>query len=190
MINGTSPSYLSDLLPHVVEHNLRNEGDFHIPQARTSTLHDSFIHKTARDWNELDNETKLAGTLEAFSHKLNKDHAPSPRWYYVGERRYSALHARLRMLCSPLNDHLFSHIHVVDDPACICGHDRENSRHFLLDCPLYTNQRDILMASLHRIGFDASLSNLLHGSPEYNGSKNTEAFKLIQAFIKATGRFD
>ena len=190
MITGISPSYLSDLLPRTVEHNLRNQGDFYLPQARTSTLHDSFIHKTARDWNELDNDTKSAGTLAAFSNKLNKDQVRAPRWYYVGERHHSALHARLRMLCSPLNDHLFSHIHVIDDPACACGHARENNRHFFLECPLYTNQRDVLMDSLHRIDFDTKLTDLLYGSSEYNCSKNTEAFKLIQVYIKDTGRFD
>ena len=41
-----------------------------------------------------------------------------PNWVYTGDRRQHILHAILRMLYSPLNDHLYSLIYVVDSPSC------------------------------------------------------------------------
>ena len=99
------------------------------------------------------------------------------------------IHARMRMLCSPFNDHLYSHIHVVDSPACACGHPRENNKHFFLQCPLFDNERQILMDGLNHIDFLVNLKNLLFGSENYSEEVNGIAFELIQVFIKNTGRF-
>ena len=92
------------------------------------------------------------------------------------------------MLCSPLNDHLFSHIHVVDSPACPCGHLRENNKHYLLECNLFTVERDQMLHSLQQLGFQPNLNNLLYGNSEYSEECNTKAFGIIQSFISATGR--
>ena len=94
------------------------------------------------------------------------------------------------MLCSPLNDHLYSHIHVIESPFCSCGHPRENNKHFLLDCPLYINERNAMMQALQSINFDPTLHNILQGNSECSEETNTQAFTIIQKFLKDTGRFD
>ena len=190
MTNGMAPSYLEDLLPTRIDRALRNEGDFNRVTAKTSAHYNSFIPRTTRDWNELDDETKSQGTLKAFSNRLNKDHVSPPKWFNSGCRKYNILHARLRMLCSPLNDHLYSHIHVVDSPACPCGHERENNKHYLMDCPLYDAARQTLFNSLQQIGFECTLANMLYGSAAYSVNKNTQAFNLIQDFIENSERFE
>ena len=93
------------------------------------------------------------------------------------------------MLCSPLNDHLFSYIHMIDDPSCACGHVRENNRHFLLDCPLFVNERGEMLDMLEILGFRASVKNLLYGSDEYSDQVNYEAFAVVHKFLEDTGRF-
>ena len=128
--------------------------------------------------------------MKAFSNRLNKDHISPPKWFNSGCRKYNILHARLRMLCSPLNDHLYSHIHVVDSPACPCGHERENNKHYFMDCPLYDTARQTLFNSLQQIGFECTLVNLLYGSAAYSVNKNSQAFNLIQEFIENSGRFE
>ena len=100
------------------------------------------------------------------------------------------VHARLRMLCSELSDHLFSHIHVVDSPACQCGHHCENNKHFFLECPLYMNERIELMRNLDDIKFKPTISNLLNGNDEYTTAVNVQAFGFIHDFIKSTKRFN
>lgn len=84
----------------------------------------------------------INGTFDAFSRTLNKDQAIAPKWFSTGERNTSIKHARMRMLCSKLNNHLFSHIHVIDSPACQCWHGRENNKQFIIDCPYDQFQTD------------------------------------------------
>ena len=131
----------------------------------------------------------MSNTSESFAYKLNKDKVRAPKWFYIGERKYNVLHARLRMLCSPLNDHLYSHIHVVDSPSCSCGHPRENNKHFLIDCPLYINERNSMMQALQVINFDPRLKNLLQGNSDYSEETNAKAFTTIQKYLEKTGRF-
>ena len=93
------------------------------------------------------------------------------------------------MLCSELNDHLFSHIHVINDPSCQCGNQRENNKHFFFDCPLYLNERTVLLNNLAMIGFKPTLTNLLKGNDQYTTECNIQAFSHIQKYIGDTLRF-
>ena len=54
-------------------------------------------------------------------------------------------------------DHLFSHIHVVESPACPCGYARENNKHFLLECNLYNNERTQMLDKLLQVEFVPSV---------------------------------
>ena len=94
------------------------------------------------------------------------------------------------MLCSNLNDHLYSHIHVVDNPMCPCGHVRENNRHFLLECALFNVERNCMLAKLRVIAFVPHLKTLLYGNLHYTEECNRQAFDIVQEFIQTTGRFD
>ena len=116
--------------------------------------------------------------------------AKPPDWFYCGERYISIIHARMRMLCSPLNDHSFSHIHVVDSPACDCGHSRESIKHYFLECPMYITDRDVLLMTLQSLHFVPSLTNILYGDKALSPVTNTKAFACIHVFMKCTKRFD
>jgi len=150
-----------------------------------------FLAKTVNDWNNLDNDTKNIISIESFTNHLNKHHSNVPTWFLTGDRSLGILHARLRMLCSPLNDHLYSFIHVADSPDCACGDIRENNRHFLLDWPLYIIERNEMLNNLQILGFEPLLKNLLYGNEIYseNTVTNKTAFNIIQQFIKETKRF-
>lgn len=137
----------------------------------------------------MDYNIKLSDSVETFSSKLKAKKDIIPKWYYVGDRKINVLHAKLRMLCSTLNDHLFSFIHVVDDPSCSCGHFRENNKHFLLECLLYGRERNIMIQKLELLKFKPTLKNLLFGDKNYEENKNSQAFKIIQEYINDTNRF-
>ncbi len=145
-----------------------NAGDYLPPTARTLSFQNSFLQKTPLEWNSLEDDIKYSKTTESFSSKLNKDKGTVPDYFYTGNRKYSVLHARLHMLCSPLNDHLYSHIHVIDSPQCLCGHSRENTKHFLLDCRLYENERNVMRQKLEALLFEMTLHNLLYGDKTYS----------------------
>ena len=77
---------------------------------------------------------------------------PRPPLLYYGSRTNNYKHAQLRMKCSrpKLNFHLYS-LHVLDSPACPCGHDREDSNHYLLHCPLYFQARITMLNKIRHL---------------------------------------
>lgn len=190
IINGLTPEYLNEPMPEAHDHpyNLRQRGAANF-NAHTSYFQKSFFPKTITDWNTLPRDVKKAPSLSSFKTKIRNIKDKPPDWYYSGDRWSSLMHARIRMLCSPLNDHLFSQLHVIESPDCICGTPRETSKHFLLECPLFHEERGAMLAGLHDINFTPTLSNLLYGSKDYDQNTNIKAFNLVQIFIKSTGRF-
>lgn len=191
MANNEAPVYLQNIIPAQPEHDyiLRHQSNYPLVNARTAMFQNTFLPKTISDWNRLDDDVKLSGSVETFVGKLGKDKASSPKWFCTGERTTNISHARLRMLCSSLNDHLYSLIHVIDSPRCACGHPRENNKHFFLECPLFSDDRTVMVDSLSEIGFRPLISNILFGDENCSEQINITAFTIIQQFIKNTNRF-
>ena len=90
-------------------------------------------------------------------------------------------HAQLRMNCSKLNAHLFS-LHVSDTAECVCGHDIEDSEHFMLHCPLYLGNRQTMIQTIVNENIhveDININLLLHGDERYSIEKNKYVFKAV-----------
>ena len=189
IVNGDTPKYLQDVLPAPTANreNLRSEKD--VPKIHGMAFFEkTFIPKSITEWNDLDKETKSANTSTTFSKMIKKSHQVPP-WFSHGARSANIWHARLRMKCSQLCDDLFSHIHVIDSPACACGFRRETSKHFLLDCPLYTEARDVMISDLHLLNFKPTVSNLLSGCTELPNDINQKAVDIVQRFLVDIKRF-
>ena len=186
-----TPAYLRGPLPvtHDPVYNLRNTQDIPGVRARTSAYQNSFFPQTIREWNALHPDIQQAPSLSSFKTKIKDTKHKPPDWYGCGERRWSLYHARMRMFCSSLNDHLFSQLHVIDDPSCQCGSSRETVKHYLLECPLFVIERAEMLHSLQGINFTPSTRNLLHGSEEYDKDVNFKAFNAIHKFIRDSRRF-
>jgi hypothetical protein len=76
---------------------------------------------------------------------LKDDTYRPPENYNEGPRKLNILHTRLRHKCSSLNADL-SRIHVIDNYKCNCGGSFEDDIHYLLECPLYPNERRTLLS--------------------------------------------
>ena len=190
--NDETPAYFTNVIPEQnvnEQYDLRNNDDLVAFRSKSKSFERSFFPQSTSDFNSLPARIKSCSTTEEFMRELTKDREKPPQWYLVGDRQHNCLHTKLRMLCSPLNDHLYSHIHVVDNPDCMCGHLRENNKHFLLECPLYDVERAEMIAHLNDINFQPTLSNLLHGDPKASVKINTDAFLIVQKFIKESKRF-
>ena len=191
-INGETPVYLQNVLNAQHRGNnqyvLRNEHNIPQIRSRTTSFYESYFPQTIKDWNSLQNDIKNSESTNIFLTRLNAEKAIVPKWYVTGRRDISVKHAKLRMLCSNLNDHLFSHIHVVESPSCPCGHVRENNKHYLLECHMFYAERNVMLNELQGIGFQPSLQNLLYGNSQYSDECNIQAFDIIQNFIHVTGR--
>ena len=190
MFYGKAPLYLQNEIPipNPSRDNLRNNDD--IPKIRGLVIYqNTFIPKTICDWNDLEDEVKSTESNESFAKRITRD-IDIPIWYSRGDRQSNIWHARLRMKCSKLNDDLFSHIHVVEAPTCSCGFRRETAKHFLLDCPLYNNDRAVMLSDLNEIGFKATTKNVLFGNTSYSNDLNCQAVDIIQTYFRATKRFE
>ena len=121
--------------------------------------------------------------------KLKYQKSPKPPGFYgFGNRYLSALHARLRNGCSALRSDLF-HANLVQNCQYTCGMGPETAKHYLLECARFRIPRVALMGGLERLNVQASLPLLLCGSENMDSHTNTEVFKLVQTFIKDSGRF-
>ena len=98
------------------------------------------------------------------------------------------MNAQLIMKCSGLNFHLFS-LHVVDSPACPCGHDCEDSNHYLLQCPLFYKARNMLLNEIRELTMtDISCELFLYVSADLGIAINKKVFDAVHRFINETGR--
>ena len=186
-----APAYLQNTLEtHHVRYNLRNQGLLHPMKYRTATHQKTFFPQTISDWNNLDQNIRNIDNFSNFETQLCNDNVKKiPKWYFTGKRYPSVIHGKLRMLCSPLNDHLYSHIHVIDSPQCPCGHPRETTKHYFLECPLFQNERQDMLQKLKSINFHPSLHNLLYGDFSVDEKTNISAFEIVQSFIEHSDRF-
>ena len=186
--------YLTNTLPNIVaensQYNLRNRDNFATFKTWTKTYQLSFFPRTVNEWNRLPADIRNSDNASIFRGKLRQEAETPPIWCSSGDRKIAVVHAKLRMLCSPINDHLYSHIHVIDSPQCHCGNPRENNRHFLLDCPLYQIERRQMMIDLLALKFPISLNSILFGNPKLSEAKNIAAFEIIHKFLSDTGRFE
>jgi len=95
----------------------------------------------------------------------------------------------MRMQCSKLNAHLFK-LHVIESPSCFCGHNIEDSEHYLLYCPLYLVPRIKMIQTLQTcINInDLHVDTLLYGSSDCDYRTNVHIFEAVHDFINECDR--
>ena len=190
ILNNLTPEYLSELLPpfHSQLHgyNTRNAHNIVVQQCRTSYLQNSFFPSTIRLWNNLPQDIKDSNNLNTFKKALTSFYHNNkiPKYYNIGTRQGQIFHARLRMRCSTLKQHLY--LRNLDlDPYCTCG-EIESTAHYLLYCPNYTDLRVDLTSSLQT---HVTSQILLFGDETKSYAFNCELFLCVQRFILRTRRF-
>ena len=186
IVNGEAPTYLHDLLPRTfgsIRNNSRNPDNFVVFKTRTETFKSSLIPSSVILWNSTNPGDRTIENITAIM-KTKSDEL-----FYYGERKVNIIHAQLRMQCSKLNAHLFL-LHVVDSPACLCGHNVEDSSHYLLECPLYLVIRQNMLETLHGLVVhrDINLDTLLYGTDVYGYDTNCRIFEAVHKFILDSGR--
>ena len=208
MCNGLVPDYLQRLVPPLVSqttrYNLRNSHNQVTIPTRTTRYKESFLPSTINLWNNLPLEIRNSRSLGTFKSKVHNYFAvktPPPSWFYFGNRFPNVLHTRLRLGSSTLNSHLFK-VGRAESCSCSCANPSETPKHYLLECPNYSTQRDALLVQIrdllapgtHRtliMNLDTNyfFNLLLRGSTENSDHVNITLFAAIQEFIISTGRF-
>ena len=186
MLHNLTPSFLFDLIDLTVpsSYNLRNQPDLIEYHCRTDLFAKSFIPSTIKLWNTSPKILTSSESLKIFKTQLScNDHSP-PSYYDFGSRTNQILHCRLRLSCSDLNGHKFLR-HVSDSPACSCGHQFEDSEHYILHCSLYSDARNNSI-NLLPVHFK-NIQYLLFGLP--NHTETISIFKQLHSFFELSKRF-
>ena len=105
---------------------------------------------------------------------------------------------QLRVGLSPLNYHKWKH-NFIDTPSvtCSCNTGVENTRHYLLDCPLFVIQRIHLMTNARSILQKYNLENkendpdiYLYGNSSFHISDHKKVLLSTIKYLKETKRFE
>ena len=105
---------------------------------------------------------------------------------------------RLRVGFSHLREHKFRYGFLdFVDPICSCRTKSvKNTKHYLLHCSNFPNQRTVLFNDLQNIGINYSLSDsstfsriLLFGNPNFSNNVNSGIIYAVIKLIELSNRF-
>lgn len=113
-------------------------------------------------------------------------HIQNNSFLSVTSRKIETSIARLRIGHAGTNAHLFR-FNMTDSPICDMCPNRETIQHFLLECPAYNNERDLLRKVYNDLGVELSVRNVLclgdHQVPELKTQ-----LKALVSFLRQSGK--
>ena len=146
----------------------------------------------------MNDSIQLLDLLE-FKQELKKELKPVKyRHFSKGSKLGNSLLTRLRLERSDLNLHKFN-IGLIETPECSCHARNESSLHYLIDCFLYTGERQTLFNLVEYYvpnfktmcknkKYDVLVMGIDPGNPEFVNT-NTILSIAVQKFIFETKRF-
>ena len=138
-------------------------------------------------------------TLPDFKDQLKKEIKPIKiKHFSKGSKVGNKLLTRIRLERSDLNIHTFS-IGLSESSECLCHAKHESSLHYLIDCFLYSGERQTLFNLVEHYfpnfnqlnkakKYDVLVNGLYPDNPDYY-STNTTISIAVQNFIFKTKRF-
>jgi len=196
------PTYITQIITESRQNttglNLRNASNLSMPKNRLNSLQHSFFPTTTHLWNQLPldiRNTYSRHTFRKLIWSLYGNTSP-PSFHLTGSKLGNIHHTRLRLGMSTLNAHLSSINHPkATSPECSCGHHTEDTKHFILHCPLYTQIRQQLLEALRPLITDfENLSNqqkidAIISCKNVPEEHQIQAAHIFQTFILHTQRF-
>ena len=198
IFNKEAPAYLSNLLPPNVSFRTGYVNALRPYVTRSKYFENSFFPNCVNEWNSLSPEIRTLDSLSKFKKVLLSFFRPTQNSIFnTHDAEGLKLLTRLRLEFSHLKEHKFRH-RFADTvlPFCDCGMlEAESSEHFLLRCPTFSNERNVLLDSLS-IPFFSDLSDseksriLLFGHESLSFEMNHQIILNTITFLKASKRFD
>ena len=159
----------------------------------------SFFPATITEWNDLDYSLCNAPSINVFKKNILKFIRLGPNKVFNIYNPYGLkLLTRLRLGLSHLRGHKSNHnFSDCIDKICMCGKDIESTSHFLLQCSLFLNERQVLVNKIRDIDSSFIDQNenslcytLLIGKENMNDSENTHVLKETIEHILSSERFN
>ena len=147
-LHETRPLIRSCLTPFDMEKRVtRSKGGYTPYPNYGSKFLNSYFPYISKMWNNLDKSRKCLSLFD-FKSKLKSDLKPNKiRHYSKGSKVGNILLTRIRLDRSELNLHRFV-IGQSDSPQCLCYARQESSLHFMIDCFLYSVERQVLFGQV------------------------------------------
>ena len=194
--------YLYNLIPAKTPGNcqLRNVKGIPKINVKHRFFENSFFPETITEWNDLDYSLGNAPSINVFKKNILKYfiHLGPNKVFNIYNPHILKLLTRLRLGLSHLRGHKFNH-NFSDclDEICMCGKDIESTNHFLLQCSLFLNERQVLMNKIRDIGsslIDQNENSLCYtlpfGKENMNDSENTHILNAAIEYILSTERLN
>ena len=149
-------------------------------------------------WNDLDIATRSLPLID-FKSKMKISLKPNKvKHYSKGSKSGNILLTRIRLDRSDLNLHKFI-IGLSDNPNCLCHAKQESSLHFMIDCFLYTVERQTLFCQVEQFvpnfknlsktkQYEILVFGLKIENPDYEYTNRSISY-AVQNFILKTKRF-
>ena len=199
-MNNLTPSYLKSPIPEPQTHLFGPRSTNVIPNlnCRNDRYKNSFYPHAIELWNAIGVEFRSIEKLSDFKSSISEIIRPLKKDTFDilnpdGTKRIF----QLRVGLSPLRAHKFNH-NFIDTPidTCLCGNGTEDTEHFLLVCPFFSNPRKSLFVNVSKLVNFQSLSKndktkcLLYGSQGLPDSQNAQILSETINFILQSKRFD
>ena len=161
LTKNKSPKYLFNNIP-TVRSTYRTRNIDNIPQfnVRHTFFRNSYFPSIVTEWNNLDKSIRNSESLSIFKKHILQFIRPSPNSIFnCHNPKGVKLLTRLRLGLSHLRDHKFKHSFQDSlNPICNCRNDVETTTHNLLHCPVFSDERLILINNIWNI--DNNILNL------------------------------
>ena len=132
------------------QHYLRSKGGYFPYPNYGNKFLNSFFPFISRIWNNLPTSSQNL-SLYDFKDKIKiESKPPKYKYFNIGPKDTNSLMTRFRTGRTNLNSHNYT-IGKSDDPSCLCHAKQETSEHYILDCFLYTAERQILFDLVEHI---------------------------------------
>jgi hypothetical protein len=190
IILGMTRPLIKECLPDLKDFNKSRTSTFKRYQTRDKDFNNTFFPKMVEKWENLDKRIKNFKEITEFKINLKEQLKPTRiKHLSLGTKYGNKIHTQIRCGRSQLRQHLFE-VGNIQSPRCLCHFPRETTEHYLLDCFLYSIERNELLSNLRGIlEKDPSqytraemLEILLYGE-KYLEPEKYPANKIIQRYV-------
>ncbi len=163
IIQRRAPRYLQNIFSSYFATSayttrLQASNSFTLPKCNTTFYQKSPVISSLSAWNDLSSDLKDLPSVALFKKHLQLHYYVKPLPFnHNTTRQLQVIFTQIRMGFSNLNYDLFSK-GCIENKECDCGFVKEDARHFFLNCPNYSNSRNILKLKIFDIGNITSLT--------------------------------
>ena len=200
VFKNESPRYLFNIIPiRNPAYSTRNHVNIPLFKTNHNFFKNSFFPSTIIEWNNLDPNLRNSDTYETFKNVILKFIRPSPDSVFECHNPQGIKFlTRHHLGLSNLREHKFKHSFQDSlNPLFNCGAEVESASHYLLHCPIYSNDRSSLLSAIRNIYCKLlEITNpfltqmLLYGNPSFDIITNWFILNATTDFILLTKRFE